>query len=414
MLRDSFKHAVLDFLGAQSHATAAVLARFREREWTRSYRWLDENGIALYLADRLKQVDRFRNLPPAVQGRLAQNLRDSRLRAQQLFEEFSRVVRAFSDTGARFIVHKGFALVPEYCPDATLRTQVDMDFQIGGEGKRLFSDVLASLGYRQVRVLDGELTFDTRPDHTPSIADIYKPRSSFRVELHFDGSDINHIKAMPAAKSIENKTLSGLTFPVLNKAETFLHQAAHITQHFRCGWVRLSMLYEFRHFLQTNADDVEFWNAIRHDWQCEPVRNNLAYALALVECSFGRDGRTKQEIGMAGLPPNAKLWMNNCGRKYLVARYPGSKLQLLLGANGLAENRSVLPGCRPGFRRFVPWRSAIDKIAAVFRAAADNGAPSRELAWVRYLLMHHLRTNTQYVVHKIAWRRALRRAQLSS
>lgn len=413
-MADAFKYAVLDFLGAESSSTADRLASFHERDWGRYYRWLDEGGIALYLADRLQHMGRFRGLPPPVQARLEQNLGDSRERAHLLFEEFSRLVRAFSETGAPFVVHKGFALVPDYCSDAALRTQADIDFQIGVEHIPLFSNVLSSLGYRQTGAEDGELTFDTRPEHTPNLADIYKSRSSFCVELHFDGSEMNHIGALPDRGSIETKRLCGLLFPVLNKQEAFLHQVAHIAQHFRSGWLRLSMLYELRHFLRKNADDLEFWSAIRRCCECDQISSNVAYALALVACSFGESERTKGKNPVDGLPPHAHLWMKNWGRKYLVAPFPGSKLQLLLGSRCPGAHHSSPVGCRPEFRRFVPWHSAMHRITAVMRAVAEHRVPSDELAFVRFLLMHHVRTNVGYAIQRITWRRALRRAQLSS
>lgn len=385
---------------------------FREPTWNHSYRWLDESGIALYLADRLQQTARFTGLPTAVQSRFEQNLRDSRHRAQLLFEEFSRVVRAFSDTGARFVVHKGFALIPDYCPDPALRTQADMDFQIDTASVDLFAKVLVSLGYCHTRTLDGESTFDSNPDCTPRLVDLYKPMSNYRVELHFDGSDINHIKALPAEHAIEHKTLSTLSFPVLNNVETFRHQIAHVCQHlFDAGWIRLSMLYELRRFLLLNAEDREFWDSVRTDWKSHRSPTDIACALALMSHSFGLNDDRYSDL-IACLPAHAKVWMEKYARKHLLALFPGTKLYLLLASPHFSSDHPMPAAHRPQFRNFVPLKETTKKMGAAMRAIAQGRLPSREFSIMKARLVHHLRSNAEYLIHKHAWHRALRRANL--
>ena len=112
-MRDSFKNAVVEYLACPSGATGKRLCTTHKRDWSRMFRWMDEAGITLYLADSLQRTGWFASLPAEVQSRMSTNLNDSRLRARAMNAEFLRLVTAFQKLPSTFAAHKGIALVPE-------------------------------------------------------------------------------------------------------------------------------------------------------------------------------------------------------------------------------------------------------------------------------------------------------------
>src|SRR5664279_6592583 len=94
----------------------AVIATFREpaegltrqlsaipqRDWRRSYYWLDASGLALYFADRVQTLGIEGALPLETLNRLKENGVDNRERVSAMFAEFVSLNRAFQAAGVDY------------------------------------------------------------------------------------------------------------------------------------------------------------------------------------------------------------------------------------------------------------------------------------------------------------------------
>ena len=76
-------------------------------------------------------------------------------------EEFDLLNRRFERAGIEYAVWKGFALIPEYCPDACLRPSYDYDYIISPNAWDGAQQTLLAAGYacRSEPGTRSELTF---------------------------------------------------------------------------------------------------------------------------------------------------------------------------------------------------------------------------------------------------------------
>lgn len=140
---------------------ASVVARLRywtRRDWEGALGWLHTSGLALYFRHRLRELGVEEEFPSEVRARLSRNHTTHCLRVAAMRNEFNRLNRCFTDGGIRFAALKGFSLVPEYCADATLRTQYDFDYLVAPEsgaraGRALRAAAYAGLEWRERRAV---------------------------------------------------------------------------------------------------------------------------------------------------------------------------------------------------------------------------------------------------------------------
>src|SRR5215472_810972 len=106
------------------------LLRFNVRDWRRGWHWLDASGLALYFRQRIATSCIEEYVPAEILNGLDRRLEDNKQRTVQLFSEFEAINRAFQMAGLHYVNLKGFTLIPDYCPDPSLRCQFDLDFMI--------------------------------------------------------------------------------------------------------------------------------------------------------------------------------------------------------------------------------------------------------------------------------------------
>src|SRR5580698_3865834 len=91
------------FQDATSATHYTLLAEFKLRDWTRSYRWLDESGLALYFLARIKELGIEDAIPVKVLLRLEENFANNRKRTAKLFEEFIDLNGLFQKAGIAYV-----------------------------------------------------------------------------------------------------------------------------------------------------------------------------------------------------------------------------------------------------------------------------------------------------------------------
>jgi hypothetical protein len=123
---------VVNFLSFSGKTSAHVseLKGFRDRERKQGVSWVHDAGLALYLLQKLKQRNDTDILPTAILSRLEENLAANRRRVVYMARRFEFLNQKLSAAGVRYAAVKGFSLVPQFCPDASLRHQSDFDYLV--------------------------------------------------------------------------------------------------------------------------------------------------------------------------------------------------------------------------------------------------------------------------------------------
>jgi hypothetical protein len=123
------------------------LSAISQRDWGRSYYWLDASGLALYFLNQLETLAIEDAIPSATFDRLQQNFAENRVRSAAMFAEFASINQALHAAGVDYATLKGFTLSPESCPHPSLRRQLDFDFLVDGSQLELCRKILAESGY---------------------------------------------------------------------------------------------------------------------------------------------------------------------------------------------------------------------------------------------------------------------------
>jgi Uncharacterised nucleotidyltransferase len=401
--RDLPEAVIASFRDNDADAHGKQLARFTVREWRSSIRWLDTSGLALYFLDRVTALGLEDCIPAEVLGQLQQRLADNRLRTSDLFDEFAEVNGRFERAGLRYVNLKGFCLVPEYCPDPTLRYQLDLDFLIFPADAPRCCDVLGSLGYEVIRPDDRSLEFRAGMERLPSINDLYKPKSRRSIEVHFAISLPE--KAAALLERSRRHSMNGFEFPVLSEADMFLAQALHLFKHVAGEWIRISWLLELRRFVVNRGHNSSLWREVRVLAGKIPHSvEGLGVVMWLCTRTFGEFAPSDlTEWTVDALPNRVQLWLECYGRTIVLTEFPGTKLYLLLKKELSTERKSRNELAR---RRLLPLHrpprvayAGAGAISVRLRALAD------QCRFVLFRLRFHVAESSRYLLEAHRWKR---------
>ena len=335
--------AVVDCLRFDSSAAPALdrIARFGERDWKTSYRWLDDSGLVLYFLHRLTELQAENVLPACVRDRFKDNLEKNRLRVAEMAKEFGALTGGFEEAGVQYVAEKGFTLVPEYCSDAGLRLQLDLDFLVSRATVEQAQAVIRSIGYFQAEASGPpdrpwEIGFRAGQLRRPTgNEDYYRPPDQRSVELHFDlwESDREGVEE-GSPEEVFGRSVSrswnGIPYRALGDEDALIQKALHTFKDIKGCWCRPSLFLEIASFLRNRSVDDTFWARFRdrvgdRAMLADSVNFTFSMALNLLGGTVPAGGWTNQ-------PPNPalSLWVQRYGSDWALADYPGSKLPLLL------------------------------------------------------------------------------------
>lgn len=319
------------------------LGTFSRRDWPQTLPWLDDSGLALYLLDRKNRSGLRQALPVEIEARLRANLDSNRRRLAEMKEEFESLNRRFEAAGVEYAVLKGFALIPDYCPDAGLRSQYDYDYLVAEGSLAKAQQVLEAVGYsKKVQSPGferaGESLFAAEPLSLPSPdANFYSADIPRTVELHLGLWEPNRdmISLDVPNDVLGRKCLvnwEGLRFPVLADEDALVLQALHAFQHTLDYWCRPSCFLEIAYFIARRRSDSAFWERFRSRLEgrrrlFEIVGLVFAMAESLFKAPIPTEVRawTTEKLSAA-----LSLWVQRHGWNWALARFPGSKLSLLV------------------------------------------------------------------------------------
>jgi hypothetical protein len=389
---------------------------------SRLLRWLDQSGLALYFLDRLQTQGVSNQLPASLVQALERRLHSNRARTADMFEEFRGLVTAFSDRGIRFCALKGPTLIPDFCPAAHLRHQTDFDFLIPQESFSVAAQVLQSGGYAQTELRPtGEATYATPLLHVPTANDdIYaKPRHR-EVDLHpsleLDFYGVSMHTPSDQLARLQQKTLQDLTFPTLADDDIFSLQVLHAFNHLLGSWIRLSWLFEIRHFLNLHHNDSVLWSSVISRQQASDAarerannRNAFGLILSLTQRLFPRPiPRALDDWCVQPLPTPIRAWIDQFGLRFAFSNLDGAKLSLFVHREFFDDRRAWRAYV---FTRILPFGRQ-SSIGNVSTAAPGARMKTRVSQWLHSAgrALFHASELVSFPVEAIRWKRALRAA----
>ena len=427
-MRRNPAEVIVEFLSFSSDSChgANEQQKFSVREWERALKWLDDSGLAFYFLQKLKNTSLIDTVPTRVTSRLERNFQANKLRVDDMAHRFGLINHKFNQAGVRYAALKGVSIVPQFCPDATLRHQADFDYLVADQSLSEARQVLVEAGYIPTASHSSqEFGFVMAGTEEPSrTAEQYSARAPHAVELHLDpwDSSQNRLPLMPKQFSLQRTTTrewNGLTFPALTDDDAFLLQVLHACKHLFTYWIRMSSLFEIGYFLNQRASDASLWNRIE-----ERVGNNVilrefvVVITELVAKLFGSPLPPLVGAWSATIRPATRVWIDRYARDWVFGElpvyefclFPPAKLVLFLHQQyeyACAQNHVI----RNRMMNF-PRLSAM--------ASSVRNSPSLALNpawWKRHLLIRrslfHTLAALRYVCEIPRWR-WLNRASIRS
>ncbi len=217
------------------------LRPFTRADWHESCDWLHLTGLGLLFWYYLKQARAESVLPAELGARLARNEANNRLRVAEMMREFDSINRLFEHSGQSYAVLKGFALVPNYFPDVSLRTFTDYDYLLPRNLIEPAGQALRDAGYIRHGQNESYAVTYFRQDQPPRlIADLdemYSPQLAREVELHWklwDEEKMGVRLGLPEdfLSRCSVREWEGARFAVLGEEDAFIY---HALQRFGCS-----------------------------------------------------------------------------------------------------------------------------------------------------------------------------------
>jgi hypothetical protein len=374
------------------------------KEWQHLLYWLDTSGMALYLLDRLTQLELCEMLPPTVHTRLQQNLADNKARTKSMIDESTAIQRSFQHAGLSYALLKGFSLWPVSVPKLELRSQLDLDFLIAEANATEARHILEARGYQLHATSGRSWEFKISQNNAPTLKDLYKPTQQRTVELHIESDSAGSRALLPRSEKL---CFHGVCMPTLPRVELFLGQGLHLYKHVCSESFRVAHLIEFRRHIIARYDDGAFWQELRK--LTNNIKANLGLGLVTLLISrtmgdFAPDELTSWTVDR--LPAAAWLWVELYGHRAVFAGFPGSKLYLLLQRE---LQDAGLPAKRPLRQALLPTRLP----PVIAHGAPGETLPQRlrryyrQVHFVLFRLRFHVVAGFCYLGESVRWQRHL-------
>ena len=325
----------------RSPADPGIWQSLNRSEWEQTLAWMDLSGLTLYFRQNLIATNAFRLLPSPVSEGLDRCDEDNRNRVSAMAEEFKILNKLFEDAGVEHAVLKGFALVPDYCPDPGLRTQYDYDYLVRRSSVEQVERVLLNAGYRRKNPANEHpFVYGRAPSAPPAMEKslgLYSSRLERSIEIHSQLWDsIEEKISIDPPDGLLDRALrrrwQDLESLALNDEDGLAYQVLHAFRHILRNWCRLSIFLEIAHFMNRRFSDAAFWE--RFGERISNVRwlpEASGVVLSLANKLFGAPipscitGLTR-----SSLSPVLDLWVERYGRKSALDNFRNDKYCLFL------------------------------------------------------------------------------------
>ena len=328
-MRRILAEAIVDFLSFSGKPSDHLneLKGFHHREWERTRIWLHDAGLALYLLQKLKDTNATDILPREALSRLEENLSANRRRVTYMSRQFISLNQKFDAAGVKYVAVKGFSLVPQFCPDASLRHQSDFDYLVDRQSLPLAQYVLEGAGYSLKKHSANEFVFLMPSAWVPTLVDDrYEAHAAHAVELRlaFCDSDSHGVFLAESRFSVDNVRIHRwreLVLRALPEEDVFLLQVIHAFNHVLGGWVQMSWLYEIGYFLKEQSTDTSLWERIEHRIGGDPMLCEMVVVVTQLSARlFGAPLPVAFSTWAEELRPTVRIWIQNYARPWVFAK----------------------------------------------------------------------------------------------
>jgi Uncharacterised nucleotidyltransferase len=390
VVRRNSAEEIVQFLSFSSDPCDCLnaLKEFSERKWEGALRWLDDAGLAFYFLQKIKNINATETLPTWVMSRLERNSAANQRRVGYMSSRFDFLNQRLNDAGVRYAVLKGLSLVPQFCPDATLRHQGDFDYLVDEQSLFTAQRVLVEAGYnprssRSSREFIFVMPGTEKPTRS---AGQYRAEAPHAAELHLDiwDSEQHGLPLMEGLFSVQRTSThhwNGFEFPALADEDAFLLQVLHACNHLFSYWIRMSCLFEIGHFMNRRASDTLLWTRVaRRVGDNFVLRELIVVVTELVAQLFAPPIPTLVRVWGQQIRPASRVWIESYARYWAFCEvpiyefrlFPRAKLVLFLQQqykDARAQKRSLRDRLLP-FSRFSRIASAVkDKPSLVLDAS---------------------------------------------
>jgi len=411
-----FARRIADALSVSGSPDVLVrnLSVFGQDDWKRAQDWLDQSGLALGFWDRVKRLGAEEAVPREIRARLERIFAEHRLRVAGMAEEFDSINRSFERAGIEYAVLKGFALTPEYAPDARLRTAYDYDYLLSPDSLEQAAQPLSMEGYVHRREDENHSLRYTRSAITPRLSPqseaLYSPALERAVELH---TRLWDPELLMIPLPLPNDFLArrrlrhwqGLSFYSLAEEDELTFQVLHAFRHILTNWCRLSVFLEIARFLAGRASDSAFWGRF---WErirnAPPLPEMTGVVFSLAARLFGATLSAVIDTQiMQTLPHPLRLWVDRYGYDSALANLTENKYALFLHREFVPDEaawqamrrKRLLPLQRPNRAA----RASSSKLSA--RLAAGW----KQAGYVVRRFAHHSLGDARYLWESRRWER---------
>lgn len=375
-------------------------------EWNGLLHSLDTSGLALYFLDRLKELGLAGIVPAPVLARLEQNLADNTERIHGMIAESVAIQLRFQEAGLCYAVVKGFSLWPLSVPKPELRSQLDQDFLVSEESAGEAQRILESFGYKLHLKTGRHLDFKADKERTSSLRDLYKAGMCRTAELHIEPVFAERASRLSRTEKV---AFHGISMPVVASTDYLLGQGMHVYRHLCNQFTRAAHLLEFRRHVLARSSDQAFWQKMRRQIESDATARaglgTLVLVIANVMGPFAPEaftGWTADEV-----PAGTRLWVELFARRAVLAKFPGSKLHLLLPKAG--EATDLQPA-----RRL--WPAAVPRCLPLVIAhrTPNEGMSARvrryrkQIVYTAQRIRFHFVEGIRHYRDSIVWRRSRR------
>jgi hypothetical protein len=388
------------------------LKGFGQRAWQGTLFWLSGSGLPHHLLMRLREFDYESVLPPEILGNLSRNFAENQRRIEVLAEEFNNLNNRLFDAEVEFAAVRGFELSPDYCADLSLRTWYTHEYLVPMESIPRARKTVEQAGFpfRQTGPR-GELCFAVPAMQPPRrVEDTYKASFPRMVVLHYrmwNGGD-SKISVFPPEDTLRRTRAlrwKGISFPTLAEDDLLIFLVADTFARVLSYWCKLSWFYEIANFLRVKSSEADFWARFYSRINgCGKLPELAGVVFLLASHLFKVELPTAIRSQISNLPQPLSAWVDHYGRQWALAKYPGSKLSLLLHGE-LVEDRAIWEEFRR--HRLFPFPRRRTVISA--GSSESSGSRREQRDWTRILrrLKFHGQTTYTYLRELPGWERLL-------
>jgi hypothetical protein len=313
-----------------------ALKTINSRQWKHTSQWLNDSGLAFYFLQKVKTQNATSVVPEPLLCRLAADFAANQERMAHLADRMRYINEQFQGAGLRFAVLKGFSLVPEYCPDISLRQQGDLDYLIDEPSLEAARGILAQIGYFSKQTKSSRESLFFMPGTIPRSrgSEQYSSGAPHAVELHLDIWDgellrLPSVERLFTAQRVIIRETEGIRFPALDDADAFLIQVLHAMSHVFSHWIKVGSLFEIASFLNQRAGDGRLWGEIEQRVGGNAVLRELVVVASESAAKlFGAPLPDLVHIWGVQLRPGARVWIDRYCLKWALSELPVHEIRL--------------------------------------------------------------------------------------